>query len=150
MASKQGRLPRHRCSHHSAETWFIYPLPGIFPVHVSCPSQRATLEAKEHSLGPLYHQMESEQRFTKNPKAETKTGTTENCLLAYSQAHIQLRFYIVQAHLSKGSTAHIGLGLLTSINNKKKICYTNMPTGQSDGSDSSVEVPSSQVTIRLH
>lgn len=56
--------------------------------------------------------MESGPWLTKNPEAETKAETTkENCLLAYSQAHIQLHLYIVQAHLSKGSTAYTYISL---------------------------------------
>lgn len=126
---------------HKPKTW-------LFPVHVPCPSQRATLEAKVPSLGPLYHQMESGQRLTKNPEAEIKAETTEeNCLMAYSKPIFS--FYIVQAHLSKGSTAHTRLGTSYISQQSKIKCHTNMPTEQSDGRNSSVEVPSSQVTIRL-
>lgn len=87
---------------------------------------------------------------SRNLKARTKAKTTEErCLLVCSQTHVWLIPYTTQAYLSRDGTAHHALGLRTSIINLKK--YPIDPaTGQSNGSSSPVEVPSSQTKSKQH
>lgn len=69
----------------------------------------------------------------------------EECGLLFSfQAHLQLPFYIGQAHLPKDGTTHSGLGSSASISNLENVPQTHPQAKSNKKKSSLIENFSSQ------
>lgn len=62
---------------------------------------------------------------------------------------VSLLPYTTQEHLPKSGSAHSGLGLHTSVINQENASI-DMPTGQTNGGNSVIEILSSQVYLGLY
>jgi len=78
--------------------------------------------------------------WSRNPEAGTESTDDGGNLLMVWFLSITLN------HISKGDTSHSGWQLL-SHQPLIKECLTNIPTGQSDGVNSSIDILSSQMTL---